>query len=35
MKIKCFDIKGKPIELSEKEKQAYTKYVKEKIQKWK
>ena len=30
MKIKCFDIKGKPIELSEKEKQAYTKYVKEK-----
>ena len=30
MKIECFDINNQQIELSEKEKQAYTKYVKEK-----
>ena len=30
MKIESFDVKGKLIKLSEKEKQAYTKYVKEK-----
>ena len=30
MKIEIFDVEGKLIKLSEKEKQAYTKYVKEK-----
>lgn len=30
MKIESFDVEGKLIKLSEKEKQAYTKYVKEK-----
>ena len=30
MKIKCFDIKGKPIELSEKEKQAYVEHIQKK-----
>ena len=30
MKIECFDINNQQIELSKKEKQAYTKYVKEK-----
>ena len=30
MKIESYDVEGKLIKLSEKEKQAYTKYVKEK-----